>query len=143
MKVNSFCNTHFPNCFPPHRHIATKINSFCTTHFHNLFSLHRHIATKLNSFCMFATHFHELTALVETVPSVTNMHVTALTTENKLTLLYRVKPGLRLPSLSSLRLVARKGSYLTGFVFNHQKAPLGSQPQIYRLCISVQLPPKV
>nr|CAG4644625.1 EOG090X02H9 [Leptodora kindtii] len=52
-----------------------------------------HIAKKINPCALFATHFHELTALEDEVPSVGNLHVTALTGDDTFTLLYRVQSG--------------------------------------------------
>nr|CAG4650000.1 EOG090X02H9 [Sida crystallina] len=52
-----------------------------------------HIATDIKPYALFASHFHELTALADQVPSVSNLHVTALTGHDTFTLLYRLQPG--------------------------------------------------
>lgn len=60
----------------------------------------RHIASELHAFCLFATHFHELTALDQQIKHVKNLHVVAHVSdeadrnERKISLLYKVEPGV-------------------------------------------------
>lgn len=53
-----------------------------------------YLVKQVKCFTLFATHFHELTALSEEVKTVYNSHVTAITDENSLVLLYKIKPGV-------------------------------------------------
>ncbi|XP_018354792.1 PREDICTED: DNA mismatch repair protein Msh2 [Trachymyrmex septentrionalis] len=57
-------------------------------------SIAEHLARDIKSYCLFATHFHEITKLTEEIPAVKNQHVTALVEDDKLTLLYKVMPGI-------------------------------------------------
>ncbi|KAK8805619.1 hypothetical protein WA158_002275 [Blastocystis sp. Blastoise] len=55
-------------------------------------SIAEYIVTHIQCFCLFATHFQELIKL-ESLPGVSNLHVTAITNDNSITMLYEVKEG--------------------------------------------------
>ena len=46
-----------------------------------------------NALCMFATHFHELTSLADKIKGAKNLHATAMTTDNSITMKYEILPG--------------------------------------------------
>jgi DNA mismatch repair ATPase MutS len=52
-----------------------------------------YLATRVHSYTLFATHFHEMTAMSEQFKTVSNKHVTALTGEDSITMLYKVQEG--------------------------------------------------
>ena len=56
-------------------------------------SISDHIARNINAYCLFATHFHELTHLASEIASVANYHVSAITTQDSFTLMYKVRWG--------------------------------------------------
>lgn len=53
----------------------------------------QYLATRVHSYTLFATHFHEMTAMSEQFKTVANKHVTALTGEDSITMLYQVQDG--------------------------------------------------
>ena len=53
-----------------------------------------HLARDVTAFCLFATHFHELTRLAGMLPNIRNSHVTAMTSDDSLRLMYQVKEGV-------------------------------------------------
>jgi len=53
-----------------------------------------HIARVIKSPTLFTTHYTELTELANEVDTVTNFHVSALISDDKLTLLYQLQPGV-------------------------------------------------
>lgn len=57
-------------------------------------SISRQLSTKIKCYTLFATHFHEMTELENEVASVGNLHVKALCSEDKLTMLYTICDGV-------------------------------------------------
>lgn len=56
-------------------------------------SISEYLANTTKCFTLFATHFHEITNLANTLKNVKNYHLASLVENNKLTLLFKVKPG--------------------------------------------------
>ncbi|CAG9799133.1 unnamed protein product [Chironomus riparius] len=56
-------------------------------------SISEYLANTTKCFTLFATHFHEITNLADSLPNVKNYHLASLVENDKLTLLFKVKPG--------------------------------------------------
>ena len=56
-------------------------------------AISEYMITKKKCLCLFATHFHELTALSRQFSAVVNKHVSAITQDNQVVMLYQVKDG--------------------------------------------------
>ncbi|XP_070496738.1 DNA mismatch repair protein spellchecker 1 [Chironomus tepperi] len=56
-------------------------------------SISEYLAKTTKCFTLFATHFHEITSLADSMPNVKNYHLASLVENEKLTLLFKVKPG--------------------------------------------------
>ncbi|GFU25102.1 DNA mismatch repair protein Msh2, partial [Nephila pilipes] len=57
-------------------------------------AISRRIAENIKAPCLFTTHFHDLTTLSDSILSIGNLHVDALCSKNKVTFLYRIRPGV-------------------------------------------------
>lgn len=52
-----------------------------------------HLASQINAYTLFATHYFELTALAEQLPTISNVHLTAVEHDDHIVFLHAVKPG--------------------------------------------------
>lgn len=57
-------------------------------------AISQHLVTQINCYTLFATHFHELTELAKELSGVGNLHLSAVTIDDRLTLLYKVNEGI-------------------------------------------------
>ena len=53
----------------------------------------KYVSTKIRCKTLFSTHYHELTVLESEIPSIKNIHVSAIEENGKLTFLHKIKNG--------------------------------------------------
>jgi DNA mismatch repair protein MSH2 len=56
-------------------------------------AISEHLAQNVKCFTLFATHFHEITTMADELSNVKNYHLASMVEDDKLTLLFKVKPG--------------------------------------------------
>jgi DNA mismatch repair protein MSH2 len=56
-------------------------------------AISEHLAQNVKCFTLFATHFHEITTMADKLSNVKNYHLASMVEDDKLTLLFKVKPG--------------------------------------------------
>lgn len=61
-------------------------------------SISQYIHDRIKCYCLFATHFHEMTAIAKVCPNISNFYSAAVESEDGITMLYRIQPGICLQS---------------------------------------------
>ena len=56
-------------------------------------SILKYVSTKIQCKTLFSTHYHELTVLENSIPTIKNVHVSAIESDGKITFLHKIKNG--------------------------------------------------
>ncbi len=81
------------------------------------------LVEEIRALCLFSTHYFELTHLADLLPSVVNVHLSAIETEQKIVFLHRVEPG---PANQSYGLQVAQLAGIPRWVIEHAREKLRS-----------------